>query len=230
MKKGDLRKQEILTVAEQLFCRQGYDRTGIQDILTALQTSKGSFYHHFISKEALLEEMCRRRVLPLFQSAERAAAACSSPVGKLNAYLSGMIPLIDEKLSFLLMLLPIFRSQEGKAVRSAYCDALTAQFSQEVTRLIREGNESGELLCENPAVSADLCLTLINRLWVVICDRMILAESKGIETDLSEILALADSYRSAIEHMLVLPYGSLELIQIPMLRSLSEQIHNHWTE
>ena len=155
MRKGDIRKQEILKTAEMMFCRNGYEKTSIQDIIDALHSSKGSFYHHFISKEALLEEMCRRRVLPLFQSAERAAAACSSPVGKLNAYLSGMIPLIDEKLSFLLMLLPIFRSQEGKAVRSAYCDALTAQFSQEVTRLIREGNESGELLCENPAVSAD---------------------------------------------------------------------------
>ena len=33
MKKGDLRKQEILRTAEQMFCRKGYDQTSIQDTI-----------------------------------------------------------------------------------------------------------------------------------------------------------------------------------------------------
>ena len=61
MKKGDLKKQEILRTAESLFCRYGYEATSIQDVLDELKTSKGSFYHHFVSKEALLEEICRIR-------------------------------------------------------------------------------------------------------------------------------------------------------------------------
>ena len=39
MKKGDLKKQEILRTAESLFCRYGYEATSIQDVLDELKTS-----------------------------------------------------------------------------------------------------------------------------------------------------------------------------------------------
>ena len=50
MRKGDIRKQEILATAEQLFCRNGYEQTSVQDIIDCLHSSKGSFYHHYASK------------------------------------------------------------------------------------------------------------------------------------------------------------------------------------
>ena len=55
MKKGDIKKQEIIQTAEMLFCRYGYNETSVQDILDAIHTSKGSFYHHFESKEQVLQ-------------------------------------------------------------------------------------------------------------------------------------------------------------------------------
>ena len=41
MKKGDIKKQEILTVAEDLFCRKGYEETSVQDILDVKARSRG---------------------------------------------------------------------------------------------------------------------------------------------------------------------------------------------
>ena len=67
MKKGDIKKQEFINTAEELFCRNGYESTSVQDIIDSLNTSKGSFYHHFISKEALLEEICSRRADQILQ-------------------------------------------------------------------------------------------------------------------------------------------------------------------
>ena len=61
MKKGDIRKLEYIQTAERLFCKNGYEATSVQDILDTLHTSKGSFYHHFPSKESLLSAMCVRR-------------------------------------------------------------------------------------------------------------------------------------------------------------------------
>ena len=55
MIKGDLRKKQILETAEALFTERGYEKTGVQDILDQLHLSKGSFYHHFESKELVLE-------------------------------------------------------------------------------------------------------------------------------------------------------------------------------
>ena len=92
MKKGEIKKREIIRTAEYLFCRYGYEATSIQDILDALNTSKGSFYHHFTSKESLLEEICRNRAAMDAEPAETADPDQSSPVEALNRLYADMIP------------------------------------------------------------------------------------------------------------------------------------------
>lgn len=47
-------KSRIVSAAWQLFYKYGYDNTTIDDIVEASNTSKGSFYHYFDSKDALL--------------------------------------------------------------------------------------------------------------------------------------------------------------------------------
>jgi AcrR family transcriptional regulator len=55
VKAGPVRKAEILTHAVNLFFSKGYEATTIDDILESVGISKGAFYHHFESKEELLE-------------------------------------------------------------------------------------------------------------------------------------------------------------------------------
>jgi AcrR family transcriptional regulator len=55
VKAGPVRRAEILTHAVNLFFRKGYDATTIDDILESVGLSKGAFYHHFESKEEVLE-------------------------------------------------------------------------------------------------------------------------------------------------------------------------------
>ena len=47
-------KGRIVAAAWQLFYKQGYEATTIDDIVEASGTSKGSFYHYFSSKDELL--------------------------------------------------------------------------------------------------------------------------------------------------------------------------------
>ena len=49
--------QKILAVSYRLFLEKGYDHTTIQDITDALGMSKGAVYHHFKSKEAILDRI-----------------------------------------------------------------------------------------------------------------------------------------------------------------------------
>ena len=44
----------IISAAWKLFYENGYEGTTIEDIVTASQTSRGSFYHYFEGKDALL--------------------------------------------------------------------------------------------------------------------------------------------------------------------------------
>lgn len=47
-------KGRIISAAWKLFYKQGYDDTTVEDIVFESETSKGSFYHYFEGKDALL--------------------------------------------------------------------------------------------------------------------------------------------------------------------------------
>ena len=47
-------KGKIVSAAWKLFYEQGYDNTTVEDIIYESETSKGSFYHYFEGKDALL--------------------------------------------------------------------------------------------------------------------------------------------------------------------------------
>lgn len=53
-KTGRNTKGRIVSAAWKLFYEQGYDNTTIEDIIFESETSKGSFYHYFEGKDALL--------------------------------------------------------------------------------------------------------------------------------------------------------------------------------
>ena len=47
----------IVSAAWRLFYEQGYEHTTVEEIIEASQTSKGSFYHYFDGKDALLSTL-----------------------------------------------------------------------------------------------------------------------------------------------------------------------------
>ena len=50
-------KGRIISAALELFYEQGYDDTTVEEIIEKSQTSKGSFYHYFEGKDALLSSL-----------------------------------------------------------------------------------------------------------------------------------------------------------------------------
>lgn len=50
-------KGKIVSAAWKLFYQYGYDNTTVEDIVEASGTSRGSFYHYFDSKDALLSSL-----------------------------------------------------------------------------------------------------------------------------------------------------------------------------
>lgn len=56
-KKARSTKKKIVSAAWRLFYEQGYDNTTVEDIVAESGTSKGSFYHYFEGKDALLSSL-----------------------------------------------------------------------------------------------------------------------------------------------------------------------------
>lgn len=60
-------KEKILAAAERSFATRGYDATGVAEICKDARISKGAFYHHFPSKQAVFLDLLNRWLASLNQ-------------------------------------------------------------------------------------------------------------------------------------------------------------------
>ena len=55
--KGQSTRDHLVTAAQILFARDGYDATSTETILQQSDVSRGSLYHHFPDKKALFDQL-----------------------------------------------------------------------------------------------------------------------------------------------------------------------------
>lgn len=80
IKDADVRKSEILDVAEELFNLNGFDATTISAIIEKAGIARGTVYYHFKSKEDVLDALIERHCERLLAEAKEIAADSSLPV------------------------------------------------------------------------------------------------------------------------------------------------------
>ena len=76
-------KEEMIKRAVSLFYAHGFERTTIEDICSACGVTKGSFYHHFDSKEDLLPYIYKESPTLLFKGSLGNEKIESSPKKRL---------------------------------------------------------------------------------------------------------------------------------------------------
>ncbi|GAF63393.1 putative transcriptional regulator [Bacillus sp. TS-2] len=72
-KDSDNRKKEIMDAAELLFVTKGYTQTTVNNILQEVGIAKGTFYHHFQSKEEVMDAIVNRFIKHAVDSAQNIA-------------------------------------------------------------------------------------------------------------------------------------------------------------
>ncbi len=212
MRKGDEKRQLLLDAAERLFGQQGYEKTGVQDILTATGLSKGGFYHHFASKDEVLTALCERR-------AERAAAhtaealdAAQTPLARIDAVLHGFMPLRREEATFV-ALLPTVDRAEGRAIALTCQDALAEHFAPLLHAEIASA-AAVEAVCPPVPDMEAVILHIVNRCWIVVAPVLFAAIRAGREDGRLALLQTLNKYRRAVEVLLDAPFGSIEIVRL----------------
>ena len=70
VKPVEIRRNELVDCAQALFLTKGYESTTVADIIARAGVSKGGFYHHFLSKEDLLDALIARMTKRAIAEAE----------------------------------------------------------------------------------------------------------------------------------------------------------------
>lgn len=91
-------REHLIDVGLELIRSAGYTATGINQILQAADIPKGSFYHHFPSKDDFVMEVIRRYAAGEQERVERLLSDVSvSPLKRLRRYFKDLIATYGQK-------------------------------------------------------------------------------------------------------------------------------------
>lgn len=148
-KKQDLdQKERIRREAAQLFARNGYQGTGVQELSDAVGLGRGALYHHIGSKEALFEEVCTRPVQETIEVAEAIVAMPLSAEERIRLLCRAqMRTLADHQAEWTLF------QRDAMMIRGELRDrifATRARFEGIWRQLLEVGVENGEFGALDP--------------------------------------------------------------------------------
>lgn len=137
--------ERILRAALDTFMHHGYNATTMDDIAAASDTSKGTLYWHFESKENLLESAIRGFFEGTFM-AEVAAALDEeeTAAGKLRALTGAIIDAEDLTKGLFNLFLEYWASSPNREKASALWFELLISYQELVEHIIEGGIERGE--------------------------------------------------------------------------------------
>jgi AcrR family transcriptional regulator len=138
------RRQQLLQIAGELFAERGYKFTTVRDIADAAGILSGSLYHHFDSKESMVDELLDTFQQQLFGEYDQIIASDRSPRAKLEAVVRASFEAIDQHHAEV----AIFQNDAGYLAgfeRFSYLTERNERFRSMWTGLLREGIAAGEL-------------------------------------------------------------------------------------
>ena len=167
VKTAEERKNEILDVAEQLFAEKGFDNASTNDIINKIGIARGTLYHHFASKEEILDAMVERMTS---RSISRAAAVIADK----------SVPLL-ERLSAAVISLSLNSGAGAEVFEQIHRpqNALLHQKMQErlmsgvvplIAKLVEEGNTDGTFDSPYPDEAAEMIMTYANIAFDALAD------------------------------------------------------------
>jgi AcrR family transcriptional regulator len=84
-------RDRIVEAADHLFYRQGYERTSFSDIADAVQISRGNFYHHFKSKDEILDAVIGVRLANTRKMLEQWKIEGKQPADRIRSFIHMLI-------------------------------------------------------------------------------------------------------------------------------------------
>ena len=224
MRKGDSKKQAILDVARRLFYQKGYEQTSVQDILSVLNCSKGSFYHHFESKLSVLETLCVERAEKAFEGYEKAVNQRMDTLSRFNLLLYHAMPLKKSEQPFMLLMLPMAATPEGISLGLNYASALTGSFSGALEKTLLEGAADGTFFMPKVEGLAGIIMLLINHLWQEAALVLRQCKIKNEAVDAGALLPILEVTRYTIARLVEAPHGSVEIIKLTEMLPVLESV------
>lgn len=218
VKEYAVRRNEILDAAQRLVYTKGYERMAIQDILDDLQIAKGTLYHYFASKQALLEAMIERMIEEVEQ---RLGPVVHDPhlpaIEKLQRFFATIGRWKTEQKTLLMALLRAWYADDNAITRYKMHAAALGRIAPLFTVVVRQGVREGALTPRYPDQAGDVVMALGQGLDGALAAQLLALDLSP--DSLQRMAGTVAAYADAIERVLGAPPGSLCLVDAETLEA-----------
>jgi AcrR family transcriptional regulator len=217
-KEATVRRNEILDAAQRLIYTKGYESMTIQDILDELQISKGGSFHHFESKQVLLDRLVERM---LDQAEQVLRPIVQDPaltaLEKLRRYFATVGEWKTTQESFLATLRRVWHSDDNALVRQKHQSIFLERITPLIAATVRQGVTEGVFVTAHPEQISEILINLGAGLKAG-RNKVILADPPFPDA-LPRLERLVAAYTEAIERVLGAPAGTLILMDNRTLKA-----------
>lgn len=211
VKSADARQNEILDTAQTLFYTKGYENTSVRDIIDDIGIAKGTFYHHYNSKEELLDALIIRLldqsllILEPIMADEQLTA-----LKKLHKFFDEISNFKIENEGFIRSLLPIWYADSNVLLREKMKQFSLDMFGPLYAQIVQQGVEEGAFSVEYPEVMGTVFFQTMYFMSETLAKVLINAEAKQ-KFSWDEVKYKTEAYNSALESLLNATPGSIRL-------------------
>lgn len=160
----NLRREEILKQAEEVFAAKGFYKATVMEIAEASGFSVGTIYQYFGSKEALFSSMVAEKLEILYVGIRGAVAGKKNALEKIRALVEANFLFVENNVSFC----NIFIRRGSASLAEGAADLrekMIADYLEHVDfieAVISEGVKSGILKQQDPRLMAFVLAGMIN--------------------------------------------------------------------
>jgi len=217
----------ILREAQRLFLSKGYEATTVQDIMEACRIAKGTLYHHFSHKLAILEELTEGLVEESIQIYRNLAADSNlSALEKLVAVFQKNIAIKPEMVELSVTILRTLFSEENLRWRYRITKTFLSRVLDFLTQIIQQGRNEGILKCSSASeaalIIAELSQNMKERISQILIDPDQVPEPSRV------IRRLIAAYSDAMEKILGSEPGLLSLEKSASIQAMLKAIEHYF--
>ena len=212
LKTPAVRRAELIDCAQGLFLTRGYERTTINDVISATGLSKGAFYHHFRSKEDLLEAIAARFARESLAFIEGLQADRGlDALQRLNRLLALSRDWKREHIPELRAMFTTLLKPENAMLYHRIVEAAFAVLAPALAAIIERGETEGVFDAGDPRTAADTLLWLSNGRRGLVITAMATAET-DVEAALRLIVDRVRAEEAITNRILGLKTGGVDLL------------------
>ena len=142
----DVRREQLLDAAERLLVTEGLRATTVADVAEAAGVAKGTMYLYFTSKDELLAALRARYI-------ERYLAPLTRSRGDVRTRVRGLVTGLVDVAAANKELHHVLFHQAGFSEADAF-----SELRRRFTALLRTGVDDGQLVLEDPGLTASFLL------------------------------------------------------------------------